>query len=64
MNPAERVRIRIPDALERSFAQRLQGDRQVYPRVVMQVGGRDSFQAIEPYLNGPTEDVGEEAGVA
>jgi hypothetical protein len=27
------------------------------PRVVMQVGGWSSFQAIEPYLNSPTEAV-------
>lgn len=31
------------------------------PRVVMQVGGWDSFQAIEPYLNAPTPDVVNEA---
>jgi len=38
------------------------------PRVVMAVGGWDSFQAIEPYLNAPTADVVndafEEAGLA
>jgi hypothetical protein len=27
------------------------------PRVVMTVGGWDSFQAIEPYLNAPTAEV-------
>jgi integrase len=43
--------------LRRRFAQRLLIDKQVNPRVVMQVGGWDSFQAIEPYLNAPTPDV-------
>ena len=43
--------------LRRRFAQRLLVDEQVNPRVVMQVGGWDSFQAIEPYLNAPTPDV-------
>lgn len=43
--------------LRRRFAQRLLVDEQVNPRVVMQVGGWDSFQAIEPYLNSPTPDV-------
>lgn len=28
---------------------------------MMQGGGWDSFQAIEPYLNAPTEDVVDEA---
>ena len=32
-------------------------DNQMNPRVVMSVGGWDSFQAIEPYLNSPSEDV-------
>jgi hypothetical protein len=32
-------------------------DKQVNPRVVMQVGGWNSLQAIEPYLNAPTPDV-------
>lgn len=54
--------------LRRRFAQRLLVDEQVNPRVVMQVGGWDSFQAIEPYLNSPTPDVVneafEEAGLA
>jgi integrase len=47
--------------LRRRFAQRLLVDEQVNPRVVMQVGGWDSFQAIEPYLNAPTPDVVNEA---
>jgi len=47
--------------LRRRFAQRLLVDKQVNPRVVMQVGGWDSFAAIEPYLNAPTEDVVDEA---
>lgn len=47
--------------LRRRFAQRLLVDRQINPRVVMQVGGWDSFQAIEPYLNAPTQDVVDEA---
>lgn len=38
------------------------------PRVVMQVGGWDSFQAIEPYLNVSSPEVVnnafEEAGLA
>lgn len=54
--------------LRRRFAQRLLVDRQMNPRVVMQVGGWDSFQAIEPYLNAPTpevvNDAFEEAGFA
>ncbi len=47
--------------LRRRFAQRLLVDRQMNPRVVMAVGGWDSFQAIEPYLNSPTPDVVNEA---
>lgn len=43
--------------LRRRFAQRLRVDKQVNPRVVMQVGGWDSFQAIEPYLKAPTPGV-------
>jgi integrase len=43
--------------LRRRYAQRLLVDEQVNPRVVMAVGGWSSFQAIEPYLNTPTEDV-------
>ncbi|MFC6987501.1 site-specific integrase [Haloplanus sp. GCM10025708] len=54
--------------LRRRFAQRLLVDERVNPRVVMQVGGWDSFAAIEPYLNAPTPDVVneafEEAGLA
>jgi len=54
--------------LRRRFAQRLLVDRQMNPRVVMQIGGWDSFQAIEPYLNAPTPEVVneafEEAGLA
>ena len=47
--------------LRRRFAQRLLVDEGMNPRVVMQVGGWDSFAAIEPYLNAPTEDVVDEA---
>jgi len=43
--------------LRRRFAQRLFVDENMNPRVVMQVGGWDSFQAIEPYLNAPTPEV-------
>jgi len=43
--------------LRRRFAQRLLVDEQVNPRVVMAIGGWDSFAAIEPYLNAPTADV-------
>lgn len=43
--------------LRRRFAQRLLVDEQMNPRVVMAVGGWDSFQAIEPYLNEPTPEV-------
>lgn len=54
--------------LRRRFAQRLLVDLSMNPRVVMQVGGWDSFQAIEPYLNAPTPSVVdkafEEAGLA
>ena len=54
--------------LRRRFAQRLLVDRQMNPRVVMAVGGWDSFQAIEPYLNAPSTDVintaFEEAGLS
>ena len=41
----------------RRFAQRLLVDKGMNPRVVMSVGGWSSFQAIEPYLNAPSEDV-------
>jgi integrase len=47
--------------LRRRFAQRLLVDEQINPRVVMQVGGWDSFAAIEPYLNAPTPEVVNEA---
>ena len=47
--------------LRRRFAQRLLVDQQMNPRVVMAVGGWDSFAAIEPYLNAPSEDVIDEA---
>ena len=43
--------------LRRRFAQRLLVDQNMNPRVVMQVGGWDSFTAIEPYLNAPTPEV-------
>lgn len=43
--------------LRRRFAQRLLVDEGINPRVVMAVGGWSSFQAIEPYLNAPTEEV-------
>lgn len=47
--------------LRRRYAQRLLVDENVNPRVVMQVGGWNSFQAIEPYLNAPTPAVVNEA---
>ena len=47
--------------LRRRFAQRLLVDQQMNPRVVMAVGGWDSFAAIEPYLNDPSEDVIDDA---
>lgn len=47
--------------LRRRFAQRLLVDENMNPRVVMQVGGWSSFQAIEPYLNAPTEGVVDES---
>lgn len=43
--------------LRRRYAQRLLVDEAMNPRVVMQIGGWDSFQAIEPYLNAPSPDV-------
>lgn len=43
--------------LRRRFAQRLLVDQEMNPRVVMAVGGWDSFAAIEPYLTEPTESV-------
>ncbi|MBX0287911.1 site-specific integrase [Halomicroarcula sp. F28] len=50
--------------LRRRFAQRLLVDQQMNPRVVMAVGGWDSFAAIEPYLNAPSEEVIDEAFAA
>ena len=47
--------------LRRRFAQRLLVDYEMNPRVVMAVGGWDSFAAIEPYLNAPSEEVIDEA---
>lgn len=47
--------------LRRRFAQRLLVDQRMNPRVVMTVGGWDSFAAIEPYLNAPSEQVVDEA---
>lgn len=47
--------------LRRRFAQRLLVDEGMNPRVVMQVGGWDSFQAIKPYLNAPTPGVVDDA---
>jgi integrase len=47
--------------LRRRFAQRLLVDKELNPRVVMVVGGWDSFAAIEPYLTEPTEAVIDEA---
>ena len=49
--------------LRRRFAQRLLVDEGMNPRVVMSVGGWSSFQAIEPYLNAPSEDVVNQAFV-
>jgi len=50
--------------LRRRFAQRLLVDQQMNPRVVMAVGGWDSFAAIEPYLNAPSEEVIDDAFAA
>jgi Phage integrase family. len=47
--------------LRRRFAQRLLVDESMNPRVVMAVGGWSSFEAIQPYLNTPTESVVNEA---
>ena len=47
--------------LRRRYAQRLLVDEAMNPRVVMAVGGWDSFKAIEPYLNAPSERVINEA---
>ncbi len=46
---------------QRRFAQRLLVDQQLNPRVVMAVSGWDSFAAIEPYLNAPSEEVIDDA---
>jgi integrase len=43
--------------LRRHFAQRMLVDEDMNPRVLMAVGGWNSFQAIEPYLNEPTDSV-------
>jgi len=43
--------------LRRRFAQRLLVDEAMNPRVVIQVGGWNSFQAIETYLNAPSPEV-------
>lgn len=50
--------------LRRRFAQRLLVDENMNPRVVMQVGGWDSFAAIEPYLNSPSPAIVDEAFAA
>ena len=50
--------------LRRRYAQRLLVDNQMNPRVVMAVGGWDSFQAVEPYLNAPSETVVNDAFAA
>jgi Phage integrase family. len=47
--------------LRRHFAQRLLVDQGMNSRVVMAVGGWNSFAAIEPYLNAPSENVVDEA---
>ena len=47
--------------LPRRVAQRLLVDRSMNPRVIMAVGGWNSFQAIDPYVNAPTFDVVNEA---
>ncbi|WP_435318490.1 site-specific integrase [Haloarchaeobius sp. TZWSO28] len=53
--------------LRRYYAQDLLVREQMNPRVVMAVGGWNSFSAIEPYLNAPTpevvNDAFEEAGL-
>lgn len=46
--------------LRRRFAQRLLVDEGMNPRVVITVGGWDSFAAIEPYLKSPSEGVVDE----
>ena len=43
--------------LRRHYAQRMLVNENMNPRVLMAVGGWNSFQAIEPYLNEPTDNV-------
>jgi len=43
--------------LRRRYAQRLLVDEAMNPRVVMEVGGWSSYEAIKPYLHAPTEKV-------
>ena len=43
--------------LRRHYAQRMLVNENMNPRVLMAVGGWNSFQAIEPYLNEPTDSV-------
>ena len=43
--------------LRRRYAQRLLVDEAMNPRVVMEVGGWSSYEAIKPYLNAPTDEV-------
>jgi Phage integrase family. len=43
--------------LRRHYAQRMLVTENMNPRVLMAVGGWNSFQAIEPYLNEPTDEV-------
>ncbi|WP_435358461.1 site-specific integrase [Haloarchaeobius sp. DFWS5] len=47
--------------LRRYYAQDLLVREQMNPRIVMAVGGWNSFSAIEPYLNAPTPEVVNEA---
>lgn len=54
--------------LRRYYAQTLLVRERMNPRVVMAVGGWNSFEALEPYLNAPTAEVVndefEKAGIA
>lgn len=43
--------------LRRHFAQTCLVRKRKNPRVVMAIGGWDSFESIKPYLNSPTADV-------
>nr|WP_303704293.1 site-specific integrase [Haloquadratum walsbyi] len=43
--------------LRRHYAQRMLVNERINPRVLMAVGGWNSFDAIEPYLNEPTDTV-------